>query len=167
MIRKSTLILMIVISASMFYVGCDGDDDGGAGAPGATLIPEECENCPCKFYDVPMTPECWGSPIFNLSIPSDYFTCTLGDTDGGAILITESPGPLDTRRQLACSISTGNDQVPGCDIMEVRHVFTNEERNSNATFSCRTCMNQYINDLINTAIIPVTFPRESECSPPS
>ncbi len=168
--RKGTLVFIFAITALMFYTGCGEDDDVGAGRPAAPGAPAamspECEECPCKFFDVPMNDGCWPSPLFVLNIPSDYFTCRLVDTEGGADLFTEAPGPLDTSSQLACSISTGNDQVPGCDVMEVRHVFTNEERNNNVTFSCRTCMNQYINDLINTAMIPVTFPEESECRPP-
>jgi hypothetical protein len=70
MMRKNTLVLIIVISGLMFYAGCD--DGGGEGqgrqvagvqCPGGGVPPEECDpnRCPCDFYDVPMTEQCWGS----------------------------------------------------------------------------------------------------------
>jgi hypothetical protein len=166
--RKNTLVFIFAITALMHYTGCGEDDDGGAGA-GAPAAPAalspECEECPCKFFDVPMNDGCWPSPSFVLRIPSDYFTCSLQNvSDSGARLFTEAPGPVDTRSQIGCTITPPTNQDPGCDIVEVRHVFTNEERNNNVTFFCRTCMNQYISDLINKAMIPVNFPQESECS---
>ena len=81
MMRKSTLVLIIAISALMFYVGCDDNDGGGGNTlldnihQGPPILPdggvtppeagegpplsENCKNCPCPFFNVPMSKECW------------------------------------------------------------------------------------------------------------
>ena len=83
MMRKSTVLLIIVICGLMFYTGCGEDDDGGGqGAPASTPTPTpqptptplpgggvqpptesaECQKCPCKYFEVPMNADCWVSP---------------------------------------------------------------------------------------------------------
>ncbi len=78
MVKKSTLVLMILICGLMFYAGCGEDDDGGGGQavptptptgsppPGGGVPPPaesaECQKCPCKYFEVPMTADCWVSP---------------------------------------------------------------------------------------------------------
>jgi hypothetical protein len=77
MVRKSTVLLIIVIFGLMFYAGCDDNDGaGGQGAPtptptaspppGGGVPPPaesaECQLCPCKYFEVPMTADCWASP---------------------------------------------------------------------------------------------------------
>ena len=49
MTRKSNLALKTVISVLIFYIGWDGGYDGG----------DRCSDCPCDFFSVPMTTECW------------------------------------------------------------------------------------------------------------
>lgn len=76
MTRKSTMVLMILIFGLTFYTGCGEDDGGGQGAPtptptaspppGGGVQPPtesaECQQCPCKYFQVPTTADCWVSP---------------------------------------------------------------------------------------------------------
>jgi hypothetical protein len=136
MVRKSTLVLMIVIFGLMFYTGC-GEDDGGGNADlrfGPPIIPEggiqppgagegpplsaACQKCICPFFSVPMTEECWASSPAPLDLDTrpqaerDYF-CRLTEQLG---IVDESKPLMEMGVQISREAGS-NPFGPACYIV--------------------------------------------------
>ena len=149
MIRKNTLALIIVISVLMFNIGCDGDGsgsstDGGSGTEG-------CANCPCDFFSVPMTTECWvidsDQPAFAPFPPSpgtEFDSCRISIPsviDGGAFITDDF-----FSAELSCSIL-------GLDATNCPSPDESQSGLTQAQFAdCLTCLEQYATELNNTGI---------------
>ncbi len=150
MMRKTTFTSIIVISVLMFYTGCDGDggggDNGGSPTPAVSPSPgpEACANCPCDFFSVPMTSECWVidsvTPEF-LGGGAGFYVEFCGlRTPGSAFIGMEvsedliyGPGTVND----ACTIT--NLQSDTCAAPDI----VVDELTQDQIEDCRTCLEEY------------------------
>ena len=129
------LLLFVFVISLVSMVGC-GDDDGGGG--GGDFISNECDICPCKYFDVPITAQCWPEPTFDGSSPDSCRYSMSTHVLGALIQIFET----DT----ACMIIDGAEACPQDDQLFLN--LTAEER-----AACRDCLAQYATRLHQ--VVPV------------
>jgi hypothetical protein len=168
--RKSTLVLIIIISGLMFYVGCDSDNgSSGAGAPGAGVDPcaelAEAAECPCDYSTVPNTPECWDfNPKFQRcdttqcesTEPQESQQCALTqDVEG------ESQGIFAFQQGSDRMCVFDLSSIEQCDFaMNGANRLTDEEW---ATCLCRVA--QYANELSKTGVVITDSGPPFSCEP--
>ena len=156
-------ILMFIALGSIG--GCDGGGNGGdviEPTPPPDLS-EACLNCPCDFFSVPMTAECWvidsEQPAFASFPPSpgtEFDSCRISNPsvlDGGAFITDDFFSP-----ELSCSIS-GLDAA-NCPAPDETHFGLTQAQFAN----CLTCLNEYATTL-NTSGITVTGGPPYTCIP--
>lgn len=161
MMRKSTLASIIVISVLMFYTGCggggdggDGDgDDGGSPTPGVSPTPgtEGCNNCPCDFFSVPMTDECWPEPEFLPEEAGETPLCMLSPSSSffGFALAIIDENQCSTTEGNGCCVIYPYEQLGGdCQTP----VGIAESLLSNQVEDCRTCLEEYATALNDSGI---------------
>lgn len=145
MIRHlSTFTLMMFIALGAIG-GCDS---GGSGdvtlptlPPPPPIGPQECSNCPCDFFIVPMTVECW---------VTDF---TPQFSDGGAFQ-DELPGWCILEGTEAMSVSPHDTCRIGqfrSDTCYAPDDFTSRLSPSEAD-SCRTCLGNYAAELNDSGV---------------
>ncbi len=136
------LFLFVFVISLVSMVGC-GDDDGEGG--GGDFISKECDICPCKYFDVPITAQCWPEPTFDGSSP---VSCLLSTPVLGALIqIFET----DT----ACMIIDGAEACPQDDQLFLN--LTAEER-----AACSDCLAQYATRL--NRVVPVNGQQPFMCT---
>ncbi len=154
---------------SLVSMGGCGDDDGGGGGD---FISEECDICPCKYFDVPSIQKpdldnaipCWGctgcdppdiKPIFEVARDTCLLTSFASEPVG--LLLIDSP-----RRT--------------CEILEFQ--FADEEGickgppnqgfgdlSANQTAACQKCLEQYATALNSNESITVSGQQPFMCTP--
>ena len=179
MVRKSTLVLIIVISALMFYVGCDDDDGGGGQAeptptptgsppPGGGAPPGACDNCPCNFADVPKTDECWVSddtgPTFDPGAGVPGERCSLYPADlgfGQGLVVFLGIANACPQGQACCRILGLNSDT--CQVPN--ETFELSIDNLDQVRACQACIEEYATDL-NALGIAVSGGEGADGGPP-
>lgn len=170
MVRKSTVVLIIVISALMFYVGCDDNNGGGGQAaptptptasppPGGGIQPPEaCDNCPCDYFSVPMTAECWVSPTFDPGEEVPGERCSLFPADVGfanGLVVFLGIAFACPQGQACCLIRGLNSDTCPVDNVAVELSVDNIEQ----IRDCQACLEEYATELDNMGMgIPVANP---------
>jgi hypothetical protein len=174
MMRKSTLVLIIVISALMFYTGCDDNDGGGGqaaptptptGSPppgGGAPPPEACDNCPCDYFSVPMTAECWVSddtgPSFDPGEEVPGERCSLFPADlgfGNGLVVFLGIAFACPQGQACCRILGLNSDT--CPVPN--ETFELSIDNIAQVRDCQACLQEYATELDNMGMgIPVANP---------
>jgi hypothetical protein len=173
MMRKSTLVLMIVICGLMFYTGCDGDDGGSGAGPPDAGDSDPCADlaagdneCPCDYSTVPKTLECWSfNPKFERcdttqcesTEPQESQKCALtqvvGDESQGIFVFQQGSDRMcvfDLSALDACNLA-----------MNGANFLTDEEW---ATCLCRVA--QYANELSEKGVVITDSGPPFTCEPP-
>jgi hypothetical protein len=163
MMRKSTLVFIIVISGLMFYAGCDDNDGGGGqaaptptptGSPppgGGVPPPEACNNCPCDYFNVPMTAGCWVSPTFDPGDPEiSGERCSLfpSDLGFGQGLVVFSGIEFACPESERCCRIIGLDSDT-CDAPDE----TVERLNDDQVGACQACVEEYATALNGSVML--------------
>jgi hypothetical protein len=186
MMRKSTLVLIIAISALMFYVGCDDNNGGGGGqaaptpTPTASPPPGEgvpppsrpaaCDNCPCDFFNVPETSDCWSlgltpNPTFETQANEQGASCEIGLNNPDAMvfadLITQVSQGAETGG--TCQISITNKFVPVPEQCQDAQV-AQTNVSAGQIQDCRTCLEGYASALNDS--VGLTNEPPYECATP-
>jgi hypothetical protein len=157
---KRRVALIVMISALMFGVGCgDDDDDGTTPPPGAG----SCAGCPCNFFDVAMTEDCW---IFPPDHPSNFgvgtvgqnYICSLTKPPPGLTTVSyEGPTAActDSCIQPACHIISS----PPCSRGQVS--ISMRLQGQAQVDACRACLEHYVEEL--SQILPINAPGGLTC----
>jgi hypothetical protein len=160
MATKNSFALIVLVSALLFCGGCGDDDDDDTTPPlGGGL----CEGCPCNYFNVAMTEDCWvaspGSrPNFGVGFVGSNFLCRLTKPPPGLTTIEyEGPtaGCTDQCIPRACHIISS----PPCSRTDVN--VTQQFLSQAQVDSCRACLEQYVAQLNET--IPVNAPGGLTC----
>jgi hypothetical protein len=153
MMEKSTLVLLIIVICGLMvlYTAC-GEDDGGV-EPGQSA---ECQNCPCKFYDLSMTAECWDSNTsFLFASIVESFICQMvhpNEAEGvhAKAIVQRFPD------KAYCTYSVPSPDACGSvKTNQPDGLFLNVTGDQAA--ACGACLEQYAKDL-NDAGFPVNHP---------
>jgi hypothetical protein len=160
MVRTSALIIVMTISVFMLYGGCNGDnvlttDEAPPGAEAPAGQSPECEMCPCKFFDIPMTEDCW---VDRTELPPRFLSSTQIQDNGIACSLVQNflsstyarvalthPQPNSTRT--FCSTTTSNRDI--CDGPPSREI---NLRGSGEIAACRTCLEEYATALNESGV---------------
>jgi hypothetical protein len=157
--------LSLLLFASLLFVviGFISCDDGGGGGgqgeptptptasppPGGGVQPEACDNCPCDYFNVPMTEDCWASPTFDPGDPEiSGERCSLfpEDLGFGQGLVVFSGIELACPESDRCCRIIGLDSDT-CDAPDE----TVERLNDDQVRACQACVEKYataLNDSI-------------------
>ncbi len=178
MMRKSAVALMIVISGLMFYAGCDDNDGGGGGSDPCADLAAVAE-CPCDYFKVPMTTDCWGGEFCSCEnidfTPCESSQCDLLPDDDGCELsepVGEGARFANTAIRggdgLSCSVGfTLGNIAPSCNVQEIKNV------TSEAQFETCLCrLAQYTTELAQKNIVQIdpaqaSYSCESSPTPPA
>ena len=162
MVRKAILVLLIIITVLMSYGGCDGDGGGDGieptpmpeASPTPQPSPEGCFNCPCDFFSVPMTEDCWEEPEFRPEEAHGVSLCSLVPFSAffgfGMAILPESQ--CSGGGHGCCVIfPDGENPNDNCAAPDVIEFLTSADQ----VEDCRTCLEEYATEL-NDAGITVT-----------
>jgi hypothetical protein len=182
MVRTSALIIVMTISVFMLYGGCNGDnvlttDEAPPGAEAPAGQSPECQNCPCKYFEVPMTEDCWGEPSdarFTIALEQgdpprlDSCTCRVNRPDRLGGLSVQIFAPSDRPPNTECTSTLVGGCTTGAPEADTCPGHPRVRRNiiGNQNAACRTCLEQYAMEL-NASGIMVTGGPPYICAPPS
>src|SRR5215470_12177730 len=160
MTKRSIIALVIIMSAITFY-GC-GDDDHDDGMP---VGGAPCEGCPCNYFDVEMSTDCWITspdhpPTFDSDTMDPIFSCGLTEAPPGTTTI-EFEGPnsgctKDCIRPMCQIISS-----PPCSPQPVS--IGMQLQGQAQLDACQRCLELYVAELND--VLPINTPDGFTCRP--
>lgn len=153
---KRDITRAVLMFALTLGVGCG--DDGGMPPGGGS-----CADCPCDYFDVDMSDECWVTPPdhppnFGVGIVEQNFFCSLTKPPPGLTNVSyEGPraGCTESCIQPACHIISS----PPCSREQV-DVGIRLEGQAQID-ACRACLEQYVEEL--SQILPINAPGGLTC----
>jgi hypothetical protein len=158
---KRRFALILIVSALLVCGGCGDDDDDDTTPP--PLGGGVCQGCPCDYFDVAMTRDCW---VFPPNFPSNFHVGVVGNNYSCGL--TKPPPGLTTIEYEAPNSSCTDSCIrPACNIISsppcsFRDVHIKRELQGQAQIdACRQCLEQYVAEL--NATIPVNAPGGLTC----